>query len=48
MVEGKQNREIASILGISLATVQKHVAQIVRKLHAENRHAATVMALREI
>ncbi len=36
------------ILEISLATVQKHVAHIIRKLHAENRHAATVMALREM
>jgi DNA-binding CsgD family transcriptional regulator len=46
MTEGKQNIEIASILGITLATVQKHVAHIVSKLNAENRHAATVMALR--
>lgn len=48
MTEGKQNPEIATILGISLATVQKHVAHLVGKLHAENRHAATVLALRDM
>jgi DNA-binding CsgD family transcriptional regulator len=48
MTEGKQNVEIAAILGISLATVQKHVAHLVRKLRAENRHAATVLALRDM
>lgn len=46
MTEGKQNREIAVILGISLATVQKHVVHILEKLDVENRHAATVHALR--
>lgn len=45
MTEGKQNREIATILGRSLGTVQEHVANIVRKLNQENRHAATVFAL---
>ncbi len=42
---GKQNREIATILGISLFTVQKHVANILRKLDVENRHALTVITL---
>lgn len=42
---GKQNREIAMILGISLYTVQKHVANILRKLDVENRHALTVLTL---
>lgn len=46
MSEGKQNPEIAIILGISLATVQKHVSHVVAKLNAENRHDATVRALR--
>jgi DNA-binding CsgD family transcriptional regulator len=45
ITEGKQNREIAMILGISLYTVQKHVANLLRKLDAENRHALTVIAL---
>jgi DNA-binding CsgD family transcriptional regulator len=45
ITEGKQNREIATILGISLYTVQKHVANLLRKLVVENRHALTVSAL---
>ncbi|HVU25246.1 MAG TPA: helix-turn-helix domain-containing protein [Opitutus sp.] len=48
MTEGKQNREIATILGRSLETVQEHVGNIVRKLGQENRHAATVFALRHL
>jgi DNA-binding CsgD family transcriptional regulator len=48
MMEGKVNREIATILGLGLATVQDHVANILRKLGQENRHAATVYALREL
>lgn len=46
MTEGKQNREIATILGRSLSTVQEHVANILNKLGQENRHAATVFAMR--
>lgn len=45
ITEGKQNREIALILGISFFTVQKHVANILRKLDVENRHALTVLTL---
>jgi DNA-binding NarL/FixJ family response regulator len=45
MAEGKQNREIATILGIQLGTVQQHVAVILEKLRQENRHAATVFAI---
>jgi DNA-binding CsgD family transcriptional regulator len=48
MTEGKQNREIATILGRSLETIQEHVGNIVRKLGQENRHAATVFALRRL
>ncbi|QYM79697.1 LuxR C-terminal-related transcriptional regulator [Horticoccus luteus] len=48
MTEGKQNPEIAAILGRSLQTIQEHVANIVRKLGQENRHAATVFALRRL
>ena len=48
MTEGKQNREIATILGRSLDTVQEHVANILQKLGQENRHAATVFALRKL
>lgn len=45
ITEGKQNREIAIILGLSLYTVQKHVANLLRKTGAENRHALTVAQL---
>jgi len=48
MTEGKQNREIATILGRSLGTVQEHVANILKKLGQENRHAATIFALRHL
>ncbi len=45
MTEGKQNREIATILQLQLGTVQQYVAGILVKLGQENRHAATVFAL---
>lgn len=48
MTEGKQNREIAVILGIQLGTVQEYVAAILDKLGQENRHAATVFALQQL
>ncbi len=48
MTEGKQNREIATILGIALGTVQKYVAAILVKLGQENRHSATVFALKTL
>lgn len=38
--EGKQNREIAIILGISVKTVSRHLESIFEKLGCENRHAA--------
>jgi DNA-binding CsgD family transcriptional regulator len=45
MTEGKLNREISTILGISLGTVQDYVANILAKLKQENRHSATVFAI---
>ncbi len=48
MTEGKLNREIAMILGISLATVQDHVANVLEKLQQENRHCATVFAIGQL
>jgi DNA-binding CsgD family transcriptional regulator len=45
MTEGKVNREIATMLGLTLGTVQDHVARILTKLELENRHAATVFAI---
>jgi DNA-binding CsgD family transcriptional regulator len=44
--EGKQNREIAETLGLSLFTVQEYVGNILRKLRVPNRHALTVQTLR--
>lgn len=48
MTEGKLNREIAILLGISLGTVQDYVASILVKLKQENRHAATVFAIAKL
>lgn len=48
MTEGKLNREIATLLGVSIHTVQEHVSNILSKLHMENRHAATVFAISQI
>ena len=46
ITEGKQNAEIAQILNISLFTVQKHVANILKKTQLENRSVLTVSALK--
>jgi len=46
--EGKQNREIAGMLGLSLFTVQEYVGNILRKLRVPNRHALTVQTLRRL
>lgn len=48
MTEGKLNREIATMLGLTLGTVQDNVARILTKLQMENRHAATVFALAKL
>lgn len=48
MTEGKLNREIATLLGLRLATVQDNVARILEKLGLENRHAATVFAIAKL
>lgn len=48
MTEGKLNREIATLLGLTLGTVQDHVARILTKLEMENRHAATVFAITKL
>jgi len=45
MTEGKVNREIATLLGLTLGTVQDYGARILDKLKLENRHAATVFAI---
>ena len=45
IADGKQNREIAELLGLSLFTVQEYVGNILRKLRVKNRHALTVQTL---
>lgn len=47
VADGKQNREIARILGLSLFTVQEYIGNILRKLRVPNRHALTVRMLQE-
>src|SRR6266850_6181631 len=37
---GRTNREIASRLGVSIATVSKHVQQVLKKLNVKNRGQA--------
>jgi DNA-binding CsgD family transcriptional regulator len=49
MTHGKTNAEIATILGISLHTVKRHVEKILQKLGVSNRSAAVLSrALHEI
>jgi DNA-binding CsgD family transcriptional regulator len=42
---GKQNRDIAEILGMSPRTVNKHLEQVYTKIGVENRAAAAATAL---
>ncbi len=48
IADGKQNREIAELLGLSLFTVQEYVGNILRKLRVPNRHALTVQTLSQL
>lgn len=41
---GKTNHEIADLLGTSVSTVNRHVENILRKLHARNRAEAAVLS----
>ncbi|MGE5058748.1 MAG: response regulator transcription factor [Betaproteobacteria bacterium] len=43
--ESKTNREIASSLGISPATVKRHLENILRKLRVRNRVEAAIYSL---
>lgn len=47
VVDGRSDKEIGSILGITRLTASKHVARILRKLKATTRTAAGVKAVRE-
>src|SRR5690242_67047 len=46
VIEGKRDREIATILGISRRTVEKHVCHILEKLGVETRTAAANECIR--
>jgi two-component system nitrate/nitrite response regulator NarL len=47
VADGRMDREIASLLSISLSTVKTHVRNILAKLHATSRHQAALVAMRE-
>jgi DNA-binding NarL/FixJ family response regulator len=46
--QGKSNKDIGDILGLSPRTVNKHLEQIFAKLGVENRTAAAALAVRTI
>jgi len=46
VAEGNSNRQIAHALNISEQTIKNHIASILRKLHANDRTHAVVLALR--
>jgi len=45
VARGKTNDEIATVLGIGLTTVKKHLESTYSKLGVENRTTAAAMAL---
>jgi DNA-binding CsgD family transcriptional regulator len=45
VVAGKRNAEISSLVGAAPRTIGKHVENILRKLHVENRGAAVLLAI---
>jgi len=47
LAQAKTNGEIGTILGISTRTVEKHVENLLRKLHVENRTAAALEIVRD-
>ncbi|MDP3069468.1 MAG: helix-turn-helix transcriptional regulator, partial [Opitutaceae bacterium] len=48
VARGKTNDEIATVLGIGLTTVKKHLESTYAKLGVENRTTAAAMALERI
>ena len=47
IAQGRSNKEISAILGISEKTVKTHVSNILDKLHLADRTQAAIYALRE-
>ena len=48
VARGKTNDEIATVLGIGLTTVKKHLESTYAKLSVENRTTAAAMALEHL
>ena len=48
IANGKANRDIGEILGISPRTVNKHLEQVFSKLGVENRASAAALAIRAL
>jgi DNA-binding NarL/FixJ family response regulator len=48
IAHGKANKEIAEILSLSPKTVDKHLEQIYRKLHVDNRTSAATIAIKTL
>jgi DNA-binding NarL/FixJ family response regulator len=46
LMNGKKNKEIANMLGITEATVKSHVSAILMRLNVNDRTEAVVTALR--
>ena len=47
VAHGESNQQIGAVLGISEATVRKHVSNVLSKLHLASRTQAALYALRE-
>jgi two-component system, LuxR family, response regulator FixJ len=45
LVEGKENKQIADSLGISLGMIEVHRARVLEKVHAHNLSALIRMAI---
>jgi DNA-binding NarL/FixJ family response regulator len=47
IVDGKSNKEIARLLGITLPTTKVHVSNLIQKLAVDDRTQAAVKAIQE-